>query len=172
MTCSGLFSLWRLSEWLKFGCYCFHFFFLVRAFHWCQRCICPLGLAGLLSFLSVWVKFGVLLKLIGSDEPHTLSCPFSVQRREQYFYDFVFLKKCWHVFGHSWTVSFKLHVMIETSKLHIVIPVWMTLTFIWSEIRIFCVHFLANFSVALDKIWCVATTCWFVEVHAKFITHA
>ena len=26
MTCSGLFSLWKLSDWLKFGCCCFHLF--------------------------------------------------------------------------------------------------------------------------------------------------
>ena len=26
MTCSDLFSLWRLSDWLDFGCCCFYFF--------------------------------------------------------------------------------------------------------------------------------------------------
>ena len=26
ITCSVLFSLWRLSDWLSFGCCCFHFF--------------------------------------------------------------------------------------------------------------------------------------------------
>ena len=33
----------------------------------------------------------------------------------------------------------------------------------------FGVHFLANASIDLDKIDYVATTCWFVEAHAKFI---
>ena len=33
MTCSCLFSLWSLSDWLKFGCCCLHFFFLGDGFH-------------------------------------------------------------------------------------------------------------------------------------------
>ena len=28
MTCCGLFSLWRLSDWLRFGCCCFHLFLM------------------------------------------------------------------------------------------------------------------------------------------------
>ena len=49
MTCAGLFSLWRLSDWLQFECCCFHFFLervLMMVFHRCKRCICPLVPAG------------------------------------------------------------------------------------------------------------------------------
>ena len=33
------------------------------------------------------------------------------------------------------------------------------------------VHFPRNFAVNLDEIQYVATTCWFIEAHAKFILH-
>ena len=72
-------------------------------------------------------------------------------------------------------VSFKLGVMVETTKLYILISVWMTLIFIhgfslW-ETKNFGVHFLTNFMVGLDENQFVATTCCFVEAHAKFILH-
>ena len=51
--------------------------------------------------------------------------------------------------------------MIETTKLCILIP----------KIKNFGVHFLANFSVDLDEIRYVATTCQFVEAPAKFSLH-
>ena len=59
--------------------------------------------------------------------------------------------------------------MIETTELYILISAWMTLTFIEGhrEIKTF-VHFLWNFTGDLDETGCFATTCWFVEAHAKF----
>ena len=42
---------------------------------------------------------------------------------------------------------------------------------IWLEISNFFVLFHINFGVDLDEIQYVATTCWFVEVHAEFILH-
>ena len=59
-----------------------------------------------------------------------LSCPFSVQGREPYLQD---LKKkilCCFVFRHLRTDFFKLGMMIKTTKLYILISVWITLTFI------------------------------------------
>ena len=35
----------------------------------------------------------------------------------------------------------------------------------------FSVHFVRNFVVDVDEIQYVATTCWFVEAHAKFILY-
>ena len=65
--------------------------------------------------------------------------------------------------------------MVETTRLYILIFVWMTLTFIqghsYMRNKKFCVHFLGNFGVNLDEIQYVATTCWFVETHVKFILH-
>ena len=39
---------------------------------------------------------------------------------------------------------------------------------VW-KIKNFCIHFLENLSIALHAIQSAATTCWFVEAHAKFI---
>ena len=56
-------------------------------------------------------------------------------------------------------ISFKLDMMIETTKLYILISVWMTFkdAFV-CEIKNSSVHFKY-----------VATACWFVEAYAKFI---
>ena len=35
------------------------------------------------------------------------------------------------------------------------------------RIQKFCALFLTNFSIDLDEIQCVVTTCWFVEISAK-----
>ena len=35
----------------------------------------------------------------------------------------------------------------------------------------FSVHFLNNFTVDLDKIQFVATACWFMKAHSKFILY-
>ena len=35
----------------------------------------------------------------------------------------------------------------------------------------FVIHFLANLSIDVEGIQYVATTCWFVEAHSKFILH-
>ena len=67
-------------------------------------------------------------------------------------------------------ISFKLRIMIKTIKFCILISVWMTLTFIQGYSCInFGIHFLANLNIHVDEIQYVATTCWFVEAHAKFI---
>ena len=72
--------------------------------------------------------------------------------------------------------SFKLGMMIETTKLYISISVWMTLTLIqghrWlGNDKNSWVHFFEHFVVDLGEIRYVATTCWFVEGLAKFIVH-
>ena len=78
--------------------------------------------------------------------------------------------------GIYWLISFKLGMMIETTKLYIFTSVWMTLIIIKGhtgvcEITSSSVHSLANFNISLDEIPYVATTCWFAEAHAKFILH-
>ena len=64
-------------------------------------------------------------------------------------------------------------MMIETIKLYILISVWVTLTFIQVtvvlEIKTIGFHFLMNFFADLDEIHHVATTCWSVDAHAKFM---
>ena len=66
-------------------------------------------------------------------------------------------------------------MMIETIELYTLILVWMILTFIeghscMTNQSLWC-YLLANLSIGLDKIQCVATTCCFVEGHAKIIVH-
>ena len=59
-------------------------------------------------------------------------------------------------------ISFKHDVMIEITKLYILIPVWMTFPSIKVtveyEMKHFRAQFLTNFSMNLDKILCAATT--------------
>ena len=60
-----------------------------------------------------------------------LSCQFSILGRETYLYDFV--KKNFNVglcSDNKRLVSFKFGMMMETTKLYILISVWMTSTFI------------------------------------------
>ena len=59
-----------------------------------------------------------------------LSCLFNIQGKEPYLYDFIKKKRLWLQFRHLQTYSFKLRMMIKTTKLNILISVWMTLTFI------------------------------------------
>ena len=64
-------------------------------------------------------------------------------------------------------ISFKLDMMIETTRLYILISVWMILTFIQGHS---CMrHFLRNLIIYLDENQSVATTCWFAEAHDKCI---
>ena len=61
--------------------------------------------------------------------------------------------------------------MIETMKLHILILVWMMLTFIQGHSCLRnqnSMHFLTNLSINFNEIQYVATTCWFLEAHANF----
>ena len=57
-------------------------------------------------------------------------------------------------------------MVIETTKLYILILAWMTFIFIQGHNCIrnqnFGVQFLANLSTDFDKTWCVARTCWIV----------
>ena len=66
-------------------------------------------------------------------------------------------------------------MMIETSKLYILISVGMALSYIQGhscmKIKTVSFHFLGNFSVDLDEIICVAPIGWFFEAHAKFILY-
>ena len=60
--------------------------------------------------------------------------------------------------------------MIETTKLYILISVWMILIFIerhscMRNWKLQC-PFLTNLIIVLDEIQYVATTCWIVEAHA------
>ena len=101
-----------------------------------------------------------------------LSCLISIARRGPYLG--ALGNRLWHWLVFT-ELSVKLGVMIITTKLFILILVWMT--FICGQCcsrvrnQNFCVHFLANFSVNLDEIECVATTCWFVEANAEFMWH-
>ena len=71
-------------------------------------------------------------------------------------------------------VSFKLGIMVEKAILYILISVWISLTFIQGNS---CntnqnyLYFFRKFAVSLDEIQYVATTCCFVEAHAKFILY-
>ena len=125
------------------------------------------------SFRSIWMEFGILLRLVGVMKLTLILCrPFSIQGRVPYLFDFVkkkpltvacnlgtdFFQTCygdrghsaWYQFGWPWP-SFKV-------------------TIVW-EMNNFGVHFLSKVIIDSDEIQYVATTCWFVEAHAKFILH-
>ena len=84
---------------------------------------------------------------------------------------------CIYTFSFYRAISVKLGVMIETTELYILMSVWMTLTFIQGHSCMrnqnFGVHFLRNFAVNffLCAIQCVATTCRFIAVNVRFVSH-
>ena len=63
-------------------------------------------------------------------------------------------------------ISFKLSMMTETTKLYILLSVWMTLTLIQGHSY---GKSKSNFSIDLYEIQYVATTCRFVGAHVKSI---
>ena len=82
------------------------------------------------SFQTICMEFGILLRLVGVMNVIL----FNIQERESYFCDFVIKKPpTFSVDFYSdiyWPISFKLGVLIENTKLCILIPVSKTLTFI------------------------------------------
>ena len=106
-----------------------------------------------------------------------LFCLFSIQWTEPFLCDFFFfLKACNNgLYSDIYRpVSFRLRLMIETTKLYILISVLVALTIIQGHI---CMRikkklnapFIANLGIGLDEIWYVAITCWSVEAHDKFV---
>ena len=73
--------------------------------------------------------------------------------------------------GH-WPISFKLDVVIDITKLYGAMPVWITLTsnegHSFMRKLEFLHSFSRKFSINLDQMWYVATTCWSVLVQGKF----
>ena len=66
--------------------------------------------------------------------------------------------------------------MFETTKLYILLSVWITLTVLpggglWKLKKKFGVHFLGNVAVDVGETQYVATACWFVEAYAKSIVN-
>ena len=59
----------------------------------------------------------------------------------------------------------------EITKLHVLISFTSIQGHSCIRNQNFGVHFLTNLSISLDEIQYVATACWFVGAHAKFIFH-
>ena len=102
--------------------------------------------------------------------------PLCMQGREPYSCQFI--KKIFNIGLYSdiyGPISVKLGMMIETAKLCILMSVLMMLTFIQGHSCMrnqqFLCPFFSNLIIDLDEIKYVATTCWFVEAHAKIILH-
>ena len=106
----------------------------------------------------------------------TSSCPFHIQGREPYLYNFVFKKTTlaciqavtdrflsnllrWYR-PLSWTFLYQFGWPWPSFKV----------TVVW-EIRNFGVRFIANLGTDLAEIQYVATPFGFIEAHAKFILH-
>ena len=127
------------------------------------------------SFQLISKEFGILLRLVDvMNHILILYRPFTFQKREPYFYDFIKKVNVGLYSDNYRSICFKLCVMIEITKLSIFISVWMTLTFIQCHTyirnqKLWCPF--SHKSINLDEIQYVATTCWFVEAHAKFILH-
>ena len=66
-------------------------------------------------------------------------------------------------------------MMIKTTKLYILVSVWMAFTFIQCHSGVrnkkIGVHSYAELDIDVDEIQYVAITCWCVEAQAKFILH-
>ena len=65
-------------------------------------------------------------------------------------------------------------MIIGTTRLYILLSVWMTLTFVQGHTctrnkKNLSVHLFANLGIDFDEIQYVAITFWFVEAHAKYI---
>ena len=102
---------------------------------------------------------------------HILSHLVNIEGREPYLCDFIKKEQIALYSDICRPISFKLDMMIGTTKLSIFCSVWIILTFFQghSFMRYSKPQFLRNFAMDLDEIQSVATTCWFVEAHAKFI---
>ena len=138
-----------------------------------QFCLCNLVICG--ELLVWWISFSFYLiwSLLEGENP---ACVISLKRTMK--------KTTFSVVGmHSnfyWLISFKLDLMIEATKLHILTQFgwpWplFKLAFVWEIQEIkeenFSTHLLWNSSVNFDEMNCAATTYWFVECHAKLFLH-
>ena len=137
------------------------------------------GPVSLQSSRWIWMEIGLLLRLIGlMNLMLILSCLINIQGREPYF-----VRKTPQPFNvHSDTytsISFRLGIVIETTELCILIPVWMTLTFIWDhsyhEVKDCCVHFfckvLCRFGCTLVcrcNLLVCGSSCKIYSSHLKF----
>ena len=68
-------------------------------------------------------------------------------------------------------ISFKLGIMIDTSKLYRQLEWWYWPCFkvtVVLESRIFCVPFVVNVCIKLAEIGYAAMTCWSVQAHVHF----
>ena len=117
----------------------------------------------------IWIDFDV-------HEPQTLSILSIQYSRDRTLLIWFLFKKNFDIGLHSdiyRPISFKLGMMIETTKLYILISVYMTLTLIKGHICVgnqkLCCPFLADVVSIWMKFSMFATTCWFVQAHAKFI---
>ena len=132
-----------------------------------------------IAFNGIWYT----VDTCWSDEPNPYLIPFGQRSRGEtfvcYFFLFVYLfifRKALALYSHIYLlISFKLDIIIETAKVYILIPVWITLTFKQSRGYVtnhkLTLPFPSNFSIDFDEIQCVASTCKLIEAHAKFVLH-
>ena len=102
---------------------------------WSQECEIAECSAPIISqsFQSIWMECGILLRFVSVINLIFISsCPFVVHGREPYLYYFVWKQNLnVGLFSDIWRpIYFKLGMMIRTTKLYMLIPVWITLTFI------------------------------------------
>ena len=126
----------------------------------------------LLRQLSHKVEFGELLRHVGV-VMHILICLVHLPIKEGNPTYVILFRKFFNkglLSDIYWQISFKLGMMIQTTKLSILISVWMTLTFIQDQLceksKTLMSIYSQILSINLDEIHCVATACCFVEYHA------
>ena len=73
---------------------------------------------------------------------------------------------CVEAFGPS---SFKLSVMIVTTKLYKLTPLWITLAFIQGCKQNFCTNYFAMLSTDFDKRWFAFGICWSHKVDTHLV---
>ena len=128
------------------------------------------------SFQSVWMEFGLLLRLVRvMNLILLLLCSCNIQGREPYLCDFI-----------TKTTLTLAYIQAFTDKFLSDLAWWQKppnstfcyqfgrpglsfrITVVW-EINNFVFHFRTNLGIDSDEIQYGAATCWFVETHAKFI---
>ena len=108
------------------------------------------------------MEWGLLLRLAGViNHIVVLSCPFNIPGRNCPT-DMILFKKNFNfgLYSHICSqISFKLDMMIKTTKLYILISVWMTLTFIQGHS---CIR-------NKKKLWC-PFSCKFTRIFVSFVS--
>ena len=125
------------------------------------------------------MEFGILVRLVGVMKLVLIACRTFIIQMRTYLCGYAKKnkqtnKQNFYVGLYSDVyrpISFKLGLIIETTKLYILVSALMSLTStqvtVVLEMKDFGINFLANSSIDLNEIQYGATACLFVKAHAS-----